>query len=347
MRPDRRLTLDDLYFISSGIKKKETWFEGFAEVWTPVAFARELSTRPLGLRVAGTDIVLFRDAARRVCALVDRCPHRSVKLSLGRIEDGCLRCPFHGWRFNGDGACVEVPWHPDAQLDRQKAIPLAARELGGLVWIYTQPGVVPDSEPAPPAEVLRDDVRLYGNAFTWRAHWTRAVENMVDDSHLPFVHPRTIGRGIKSTAPARMVLDIEHHPWGYAWHVVIDGKRADWAAELRFPNVSLLRIPVPGKLLGICFAAVPVDEGQVRVLQLGYRNFLRPRLFDPIFRAINRRVIVEDQAVVESSPPGPVPPPAEERSVPTDAIGLRFRKRVYDELLPVKRPGPVSLPVVG
>ncbi len=138
---------------------------------------------------------------------------------------------------------------------------------------------------------------------------------------------------MRKTDAARLTLDIEERPWGYSWRVAVDGVRAEWSSELRFPNVSRLRILVPGRQLGLCLAAVPVDEGRVRVLQLGYRSFLKPRAFDPIFRSINRRVLAADQAVVESSPPGPVPPAGDEVSVATDAIGLRFRKRVCGELL--------------
>lgn len=317
-------------------------FAGFAHLWTPIALARELGARPLGLTVAGTPVALFRDGAGRAHGLIDRCPHRSVKLSLGRVEGGCLTCPFHGWRFAGDGACVEVPWHPEARLERLGATPVPTREVGGFIWIFT--GLEAQGEPAPPAEVLQGDATLYGNTFTWQAHWTRVVENMADDAHLPFVHPRTIGRGMRKritsragTDPdrrGRLALDVQDHPWGTAWTVVMDGVAADWSSELRFPNVSLLRIPVPGKTLGICMAAVPIDEGRVRVLQLGYRNFLKSSIFHPIFNAINRRVLREDQAVVEASPPGPVPPPRWERSVATDEVGLRFRKRLYAELLP-------------
>lgn len=316
-------------------------FHGFSQVWTPVALASELARdKPLAVRVAGEPVVLFRDATRAtVHALIDRCPHRGAALSLGRVDDGCLRCPFHGWRFGGDGACHEVPWHPDAKREHLSATALAAREVGGFIWIFTAPldGVAAEAagEPRPPAEVLRDDVALTGSTFAWRAHWTTAVENMADDSHLPWVHPKTIGRGMfepRPESPPRLALDVTDHDWGWSWHAVVDGKRAEWAAELRWPNVMLLRIPAGSSTLGICFAAVPVDDDHVRILQLSYRSMLRPAVFHPVFRFINRRVLVEDQAIVESQPPGPPRPEMTQRSVPTDVVGLRFRKRVMAEL---------------
>lgn len=321
-------------FISIEIKNDVSdLFRGFRSVWTPVLLAQDLKTKPVSVCVAGTNLVVFRDAARAAKVLIDRCPHRGVKLSLGRVEDGCLTCPFHGWRFDGTGACRRVPWHPDAKRELLSATALVTRELGGLVWVFTALGPSPASEPSVPKELLEPNVTLCGDTFRWRAHLTRAVENMVDDSHVPFVHPRTIGRGMHKTVESRLSVDVEEHAWGASWTVVVDGQRADWSSELRFPNVSLLRIPgPPGKRLGICFAAVPAEEGFVRILQLSYRDFARWRIFNPLFRWINRRVLREDQTVVESSPAGLVPPPSEEVSVATDVIGLRFRKRVLLEL---------------
>lgn len=312
------------------MNNSEAAFEGFREVWTPVALSTEVGAKPLARCIAGTEVVLFRGAGGAVSALLDRCPHRSVKLSLGAVVEGCLRCPFHGWQFDGAGACVKVPWNPDAKRAQLSATALPTLERGGFVWLFTSTNTPPRSEPSLPSELLRDDVRLSGESFVWGAHWTRAVENMVDDSHLPFVHPRSIGRGMLTTDSSRLEVELEELAWGLRWRVAVDGRRAEWEAELHFPNVSLLRIPVPGRLLGICFAAVPIGPRQVRVLQLGYRDFLRFELLDPVFRWINRSVLREDQPVVESAPEeaGAL----EERSVPTDVVGLRFRKRVRTEL---------------
>ena len=85
-------------------------FDVLPEFWVPVGLAKKLKKRPLKITVAGESIVLFRDDTGRAQALLDRCPHRSVALSLGSVtEDGCLQCPFHGWQFKGDGTCVKVP----------------------------------------------------------------------------------------------------------------------------------------------------------------------------------------------------------------------------------------------
>ncbi len=91
-------------------------FASFAGVWSPVAIASAVVPgRMLRVVVADTPVVLFRDEAGRLAALVDRCPHRGVALSLGQVRDGCVVCPFHGWEFEGDGACAHVPMNPRAR----------------------------------------------------------------------------------------------------------------------------------------------------------------------------------------------------------------------------------------
>ena len=85
-------------------------FEGFAHVWTPVTLSSELKRRPVHVTVAGEGIALFRGADGAVGALIDRCPHRGVKLSLGTVSsDGCLECPFHGWRTTAPGSTSSGP----------------------------------------------------------------------------------------------------------------------------------------------------------------------------------------------------------------------------------------------
>lgn len=306
-------------------------FSGFANVWTPVACSTDLAgDRPLGVTVAGEKVVLFRSEGR-LAALIDRCPHRGVALSLGRVRAGCLECPFHGWRFDAEGGCTHVPWNPDARREPLGALALPARELGGLLWIYTRVGAEAPAEPELPAELIDAEVRRSGETFTWRAHWTRAVENMLDDTHLPFVHPKTIGRSVQPKADSRLEHVAETHPWGWSWTTTIDGEVQGHSAEFRWPNTMVLRIPVPGKRLAIHFTAVPVSETEVRILQLTVRNFLRWRGFDAVFHRFNRRVLREDRAVVESSPSA-VPPPGAERSVRTDAHCLAFRKRYLAQL---------------
>jgi len=308
-------------------------FSGFAHVWTPVALARALRPgRPLPVEVGGERLVLFRDASGAPAALVDRCPHRGVALSLGTVEDGCITCPFHGWQLDAGGQVRHVPWNPDAKSATLRATSVPVREAGQLLWIYTAPVEAAPSEPVVADAFARPDMHVSGFAVEWRTHWTRAMENMLDWPHLPFVHRRTIGRGMLTRGDARMDVHWEERPWGAHSTITIDGKPQPGALELRWPNMMNLYAPIGKRTLVLQVACLPLDGARTRMLVSGARDFLRGRLFDPLFDWMNRRIVVEDQAIVESSQPPEVPPAGAERSVRTDALPLHFRKRYFAEL---------------
>ena len=308
-------------------------FEDFAHVWTPVALGEELKPgATLAVQVAGTPVVLFRDRAGRASALVDRCPHRGVKLSLGTVQDGCIQCPFHGWRLDGAGKVCAVPWNPDARLATLAGRSLATRELGGQLWIYTAPDVVPPSEPAVHESLLAPGVRVSALTLTWDAHWTRAMENMLDWPHLPFVHRSTIGRAMAKKPDARMDITHEAHPWGMHTTIAIDGEAQHGSLDLRWPNQMNLHIGSGARLMMMMVACVPIDDRRTRMILAMARNYLTSRVWDWAFNLANQRIAAEDRAIVESSHPVKVPPPAEEQSVRTDAPTLLFRKRYFAEL---------------
>src|SRR4051794_26003322 len=84
---------------------------GLRNYWYPVLQSEELPTgRPVGFKVLGENFAAWRDAKGRPNVVYDRCPHRSIKLSIGRVLDGNLQCVLHGLRFDGKGKCVLIPW---------------------------------------------------------------------------------------------------------------------------------------------------------------------------------------------------------------------------------------------
>ncbi|MGJ0396939.1 MAG: Rieske 2Fe-2S domain-containing protein [Methylocystis sp.] len=307
-------------------------FSNFANVWTIVGLAQDLKRdAPLAMRVAGERIVFFRDAAGKACALLDQCPHRGVALSLGRVEKGVIECPFHGWRFDGDGRNCHVPWNPDAKRDNLSAVALPCRESAGLLWLYT--GFDPKEEPEPSQTLMAHRLALCAQSVIWKAHWTRVMENMLDSPHLPFVHRNTIGRELsKHLGAGKLEMNFEPTPTGGRIRASVYGSARDGYLEYRFPNVMELFIDPPGKTFRLMVACIPEDDGTTRLWLLTMRSFARAPLLDFAFRWMNRRIAREDQAIVESSLPAEVPPPGEEVSVRTDAPTLAFRK-IYRERL--------------
>jgi phenylpropionate dioxygenase-like ring-hydroxylating dioxygenase large terminal subunit len=306
-------------------------FEDFANVWTVVGMARDVGPADmLPVRIAGEAVVLFRGQDGQIAALLDRCPHRGVALSLGTLRNGQIICPFHGWRFDATGRNCHVPWNPDAKRDLLGATTLPVRESGGLIWLYT--GFEPKGEPEPSEILMRSDLALCGQSVTWSIHWTRVMENMLDSPHLPFVHAGTIGRGLKPLIDRRMDLSWTETPYGATIMSQVDVPRPPARLDYRFPNAMELFIDPPKRTLRMLAICLPVDRERTRLTIYTLRSFARARLFDRAFAWLNARIAREDQAVLETSFPAEVPPAGQERSVRTDAPTLAFRKIYFEQL---------------
>ena len=111
--------------------------------WHPVLSSKKLKDQPVGVRLHGRDIVLFRGANGQVGALDDCCPHRRMRLSLGKVVDNRLQCMYHGWTFDGQGQCVaELTEGPDSRLPGKVTIrAYLPEERWGMVWIYIGRGM--------------------------------------------------------------------------------------------------------------------------------------------------------------------------------------------------------------
>ena len=312
-------------------------FEGFAHVWTPLLLDRKLGRKPLRLILAGEPVVVFRSAGGVVGGLIDRCPHRGVALSLGQVgADGCLECAFHGWRFGPDGANRGVPLNPDAKLDLLGAQALPTRKIGEMIWVYTAPVAAAPSEPEVPEGLNAQDLTRIYVERNWACHWTRAMENMLDSPHLPFVHRRTIGRDYRERMTPRSTMEIswEDTAYGGRARASLDGDDNGAFLEFYRPNIMALHIPIPGKHLRIHALVVPAEAGRTRLFVVASRNFATAGILNPLFARMSGRIADEDRAVVESSGAAETPPAGAEHSVPTDRATLQFRKYYYETLRP-------------
>lgn len=158
--------------------------------WQPVALVDELQgPRPVrALRLLGQDLVLFRDEHGQL-GLMDRdCPHRGADLAYGRLENGGLRCPFHGWLFDTSGKCLETPAEPAGSKlctrIRQKAYPVQVRS--GIVFGYLGEGE-PPAFPEFDCFVAPDS-----HTFAFKGHfdcnWLQALEVGIDPAHASYLH---------------------------------------------------------------------------------------------------------------------------------------------------------------
>jgi vanillate O-demethylase monooxygenase subunit len=164
--------------------------------WYVAAWSHEfVRDRPLGLTILGEPIVIYRTGQNRIVALEDRCVHRLAPLSLGRCEGDRLRCMYHGLLYAPDGQVVEIPGQeqipPKARVRRYPAVDRHS-------WIWVWMGAAEDADEAliPPAVGLdREDYVLGHGQLDYAAEARLINDNLLDFSHLAFVHTASFGAG--------------------------------------------------------------------------------------------------------------------------------------------------------
>jgi phenylpropionate dioxygenase-like ring-hydroxylating dioxygenase large terminal subunit len=190
--------------------------------WYPVARSDEVEAEPVAVELLRQRLVLWRDGEGMLGAAHDRCPHRESPLSLGRVVDGCLECPYHGWSFAVDGACTRVPSAaPDTPVPpkaRLSTVRLSDRY--GLVWVCLDEPVAPIPEIA--EEAAPSFRRINNPVERWRTSATRMTDNFMDIAHFPFVHTGTFGRA-QDTIVAKIDLErLDDSFYGYRYQVEVN-----------------------------------------------------------------------------------------------------------------------------
>ena len=193
--------------------------------WHPVALAEEIlpGMPPLPLRIMGEDLVLFRDGRDALGLLQLNCPHRGADLSYARVEDGGLRCVYHGWLFDRTGACLDQPGEPAESTfaDKVRATAYPVRQQANMIFAYMGPGEPPEL-PAYEALMVPDAYR-----FVWKhsneCSYLQGNEGNIDPVHLSYLHRfrqneytdrdvRFMLEGVtKDTAP---LLEVEEADFG-------------------------------------------------------------------------------------------------------------------------------------
>ncbi len=313
-------------------------FPTFAGRWTPIAASTALvAGKTAAFTLDDVPVVAFRDAEGKAQALVDRCPHRSVKLSLGKVREGLLQCAFHGWTYDGTGACRAIPLNADAKTSAVRAQALGCEERGGLLWLYTG-----DAAAAPPLTVpepIAED-GWYGGITTrdWGVHWSRAIQTMLDVAHIPFVHPQTIGvafgRALGTNPNATLAHTLESHDDGgfrMEWRLETPGgaaaRDAGWLA-FHPPHAMSLGIPQkkPDARSLLLIWCVPLTATTSRMIVLSRRNFGRFSPIPLLYDKLTPMILAEDRRNMVTAWPSEVPPVGEEVSVPTDAPTIAFAR---------------------
>jgi phthalate 4,5-dioxygenase len=164
----------------------------YRRFWAPVMLADELGgpdSAPVKVDVLGEKLVAFRDSNGKLGLIYAYCPHRRANLFWGRNEEGGLRCVYHGWKFDVNGACVDLPNCPEGPTLKNKvhtpSYPVLER--GGIIWAYMGP---PDKiPPFPDAEIFHTPASHHEIVkIRQRGNFTQMQEGDVDSSHVSFLH---------------------------------------------------------------------------------------------------------------------------------------------------------------
>jgi len=157
--------------------------------WYPIATASEMRDRwTKRVRLLGEDLVLYRDRSGRIGLIGETCPHRRASLAYGIPTIDGIRCPYHGWKFDATGACIEQPNEPAGSNFRDKVSigGYAVGELGGLIWGYLGPQPAP-LIPKLDGFVVEPAIRMVGQALV-PCNWLQIMENSCDPVHTEWLH---------------------------------------------------------------------------------------------------------------------------------------------------------------
>lgn len=206
-----------------------------ADAWYPVCRTADLGERPHATTLLGLPLALYRGADGQPGALSDRCPHRNVPLTAGRVVGDTLECGYHGWRFDRAGACRRVPGlcgEPDARARRVAAH--ATREQDGYIWVYGLPDAEPTSEPYRFPHLGEPGWHSVHDVVEANATLHAVAENALDVPHTAFLH----GGLFRSDKAERQTIEVVVR----RWH---DRVEAQYIGESR-PEGIVGRILAPG-----------------------------------------------------------------------------------------------------
>jgi phenylpropionate dioxygenase-like ring-hydroxylating dioxygenase large terminal subunit len=282
-------------------------FDVLRRHWLAVAASSELK-KPIARTVLGVPLVLARtggpDPGGRAFALADRCPHRSAPLSAGRVHEGRLRCPYHGWEFDADGVCAHAPGLARGALPIARAEAFATSERDGVVFVRLE-----GERPMPDARRDASAFDSFHLAREVRAELPDVLENLLDGTHTPWVH----GGLLRSTSRQQRFHGTLR--LGEVAEVVYEGEggQAGWVSRLfeRDRTVSIGRFVPPstaeieyrsarGTELLVVVRCTPIARDRVSALSTVHVRrtrvplALKRAVLEPVLRVIgaqDRRIL--------------------------------------------------------
>ena len=247
--------------------------------WYLACDSRDIGERPVSRSVLGTPLVLFRAGAGEPAALLDRCAHRNLPLSEGRVVGAQIECPYHGWRYDRQGQCRAVPALVGAnELKGRTVQAFPAAEQQGLVWVYMDPERHPSGPPFSFPHVGERGYGLVRFRAEVQATLHATLENMLDVPHTAFLH-----RGLFRSGPKRRIAAVvrrfgdraeaeyvgEPRPSGLVGRLLApQGGTVAHFDRFLLPSIAQVEYRVGRSHLVVTNALTPVDEFTTRFVSL-------------------------------------------------------------------------------
>ena len=288
--------------------------------WYVACLSHDLQGKqPLARTVVGARMALFRDSAGRASAVLDRCPHRNVPLSLGKVCEGQLQCAYHGWRFDGAGACRSVPGlvateDPDRRARRVDTFPTA--EHDGFVWVWPEVGAA--GEPAPPTPSFRfphvdePGYTTVRRSLSVTAGLHAALENTLDVPHTAFLHGGLFRGGRPPVDIDVVVRHIaegveaeyfgEPRPPGVAGRILApEGGVVTHVDRFLMPSIAQVEYRLGENHLVTTTAFTPASEGVTDLhAAVTFRLRLPPALVKAVVTPVANRIFAQDRAILRA-----------------------------------------------
>ncbi len=333
------------------VRRVHPLYDALKHYWHPVAYSSQVLDQPVGVRLLSVDIVIAR-LNGEISAMHSRCPHKGTNLALGRVVDGAIECPYHGWRFDQRGACVRVPAKEEVTCTMKASVQrYHATESGGIIWVALEQPRYP--VPIFP-ELNEGDYRvLQGKSYDWKTSAPRRLENFVDFSHFAYVHDGTIGSRDNPRVEAVDVWRDGHvlrfdrsgvkEP-GVGLKKKLLGIEDEWIEpaneyHVTLPHtVHLKRVFPNGKRYVLFMSASPVDEETTRSFWWQARDFGTEPIYDSFFMDFEEEVLAQDKPIIESQRPawidlrGEQPQQRETPVRGADVVTVEYRRWLNDLL---------------
>lgn len=297
--------------MSANIFLKNVWYYG-----TPSSTV--VTGKMKTLEILGDPVLFFRDTTGKAFAIRDICPHRGIPLSYGRMVGDQVECPYHGWKFQGDGTCTEIPSLCEGQeLDCRKikvrSYPVTEKQ--GNIWIFVgdKDFDVSKAPPVPDLPNFSNDV--HANMFeveNFPCHLDHAVIGLMDPAHGPFIHRSWFWRNERSIHAKRKMFApvdfgfqmVRHQPSKNSKAYKILGGQPTTEITFSLPSVRIEHVQVGNKNFCALTALTPVNANNTRIHQLSYWDMPWLTAIKPVLRKFIRVFLFQDIDAVKKQQEG-------------------------------------------